>query len=160
MSKHHASLKAVALIIPLALAGPATAQQNVSAGTLSCDVSAGVGLILTQRQSLSCLFTPANGAAPDRYTGVIAEYGVALGAVQAGHLVWGVLAPSVGVPRGALAGSYGGAGAQASVGVGVGANLLVGGTGRSFSLQPLSVQGMTGVNVAGGITSVTLEAAR
>jgi hypothetical protein len=71
-------------------------------------------------------------------------------------LLWGVIAVARGLPAGALAGTYAGVGANASFGVGAGANILVGGTGRAFSLQPLSVQGQTGVNIAGGITTVTL----
>ena len=140
------------------LAAPALAQTTTKAGILSCDVSAGIGFILMQKQTLRCIFTPASGAAADVYTGRIDEYGVALGAVEKGHLVWGVLAPIEGVPHGALAGTYAGVGAEATAGVGVGANVLIGGTGRAFSLQPLSVEGQIGVNVAGGITTVTLIA--
>jgi Protein of unknown function (DUF992) len=142
----------------LALATPALAD-NTKVGVLSCDVSAGVGLILTQKQDLKCAFTPDNGGKQDFYVGHIDEFGVALGAVQSGQLVWGVLAPSAGTPKGALAGTYAGVGAQASAGPGVGANVLVGGSGRAFSLQPLSVQGQVGVNVAGGVTTVTLRPA-
>jgi len=139
-----------------ALSAPAVAQTTTKAGILSCDVSAGVGFVLIQKQTLRCIFTPASGAAPDIYSGRIDEYGVALGAVEKGHLVWGVLAPVEGVPHGALAGTYAGVGGEATAGVGVGANVLIGGTGRAFSLQPLSVEGQIGVNVAGGITTVTL----
>ena len=140
------------------VAAPAVAQTSTKAGILSCDVSAGVGLILVQKQTLRCIFTPASGAAPDVYSGRIDEYGVALGAVEQGHLVWGVLAPVEGVPHGALAGTYAGVGGEATAGVGLGANALIGGTGRAFSLQPVSIEGQVGVNVAGGITTVTLIA--
>ncbi len=134
----------------------APAQTTVQAGALTCDVSAGIGLILTQKQTMTCSFVPANGGPPDLYVGRIDQFGVAIGAVQQGTLVWGVVAPASGVPRGALAGTYVGVGAQATAGAGLGANALVGGTGRAFSLQPLSVQGQTGVNIAGGVTTVTL----
>ncbi|MCW2272966.1 DUF992 domain-containing protein [Rhodoblastus acidophilus] len=137
---------------------PAAAQSTV-VGALSCDVSAGVGLILTQKQTLRCVFKPANGGPGEAYTGRIDEYGVALGGVAAGHLIWAVLAPNTGLPRGALAGTYAGVGAEATAGVGLGANVLVGGTGRAFSLQPVSVEGQIGVNVAAGVTTVTLVAA-
>ncbi len=135
---------------------PAPAQSNAQVGTLSCDVSAGVGMILMQKQTMTCLFTPANGGPPEPYLGRIDEFGVALGAVNQGRLVWGVIAPSTGIPRGALSGTYSGVGAQATAGAGVGANVLVGGTGRSFSLQPVSIEGQTGLNIAGGVTTVTL----
>jgi len=149
-----------ALLACLCGALPAAAQQpSTVAGALSCDVSAGVGIILTQRQTLRCVFKPAGGGPGEVYTGRIDEYGVALGGVAAGHLIWAVLAPNSGLPRGALAGTYGGVGAEATAGVGVGANVLVGGTGRAFSLQPISLEGQIGVNVAAGITTVTLVAA-
>ncbi len=135
---------------------PAPAQSTAQVGTLSCDVSAGVGMILTQKQTMTCLFTPSNGGQPEPYLGRIDEFGVALGAVSQGRLIWGVIAPASGIPRGALSGTYTGVGAQASAGAGVGANVLVGGTGRAFSLQPVSIEGQTGLNIAGGVTTVTL----
>jgi hypothetical protein len=135
---------------------PASAQEFVKTGALSCDVSAGVGLILVQKQTLRCVFTSSKGGAPDFYNGHIDEFGVALGEVAQGQLIWAVFAPASGVPHGALAGTYAGVGAQATAGIGLGANVLVGGTGRAFSLQPVSVEGQVGVNVAAGITTVTL----
>jgi len=125
---------------------------------LTCDVSAGIGLVVFQKQDLRCTFHPAKGGPDTYYTGQIADYGVALGAVKEGYLVWGVIAATKTIAPGALAGTYAGVGAQATAGIGVGANLLVGGTGNAFSLQPLAVQGQVGVNVAAGVTSVTLIA--
>jgi hypothetical protein len=150
-----ACLTAAAALTAL-IASPAAAQSSVKVGTLTCDISAGIGMIITQKQTMTCLFNPANGAPPDKYIGRIDQFGLALGAVQQGTLVWGVIAPTSGVPRGALAGTYGGVGAQATAGAGLGANVLVGGTGRAFSLQPLSVQGQAGLNFAAGVTTVTL----
>jgi len=139
-----------------ALVSPVAAQPAGQAGTLSCDVSAGIGMILMQKQTMTCVFTPAGGGRPEPYLGRIDQFGVALGAVNQGHLIWAVLAPSAGVPRGALSGVYSGVGAQATAGAGIGANVLVGGSGGAFSLQPLSVQGQTGLNIAGGVVQVTL----
>jgi Protein of unknown function (DUF992) len=153
--RHVACLTAAAALSAI-VTSPAPAQTNVQAGTLTCDVSAGIGMILTQKQTMTCSFVPVSGGPPDLYTGRVDQFGVALGAVQQGTLVWGVVAPTTGVPHGALAGTYVGVGAQATAGAGLGANALVGGTGRAFALQPLSVQGQTGVNIAGGITTVTL----
>ncbi len=138
------------------VASPASAQSQVKVGSLTCDVSAGVGMILVQKQVINCTFTPDAGGPPDNYTGRIDEFGVALGAVQQGTLIWAVVAPASGVPHGALAGTYVGVGAQATAGAGLGANALVGGTGRAFSLQPITIQGQTGLNVAAGVTTVTL----
>jgi hypothetical protein len=146
----------IAASAALILSGSAAwAQTNTQAGKLVCDVSAGVGMILQQKQTLNCVFTPLTGQ-PEVYFGHIDQFGVALGAVGEGRLVWGVLAPAMGVSNGALSGTYTGVGANASVGAGAGANVLVGGTGRAFSLQPLSIQGQTGLNIAGGVTTVTL----
>jgi hypothetical protein len=145
-----------AAVVVAACAAPAMAQTGAKIGTLSCDVSAGVGMILMQKQSLVCTFRPDGGGAPDNYSGKIVDYGVGIGEVSSGHLVWGVIAADRGLAKGALAGTYAGVGAQAAVGAGVGANVLIGGTGRAFSLQPLSVEGMTGLNIAGGITTVSL----
>ena len=128
-------------------------------GTLSCDVSKGIGMFVVDKQKLTCVFKPDKGGDADNYTGSIDEYGVAIGEVAAGHLIWGVLAETSGLPKGALAGTYSGIGANASVGPGAGANILAGGTGRSFSLQPISVEGQEGINIAGGITTVTLNPA-
>jgi Protein of unknown function (DUF992) len=150
-----ARLTAAAALAAL-IASPAMAQSSVKVGTLTCDVSAGVGMIISQKQMMTCVFAPANGGPPDKYIGRIDQFGLALGAVNQGTLVWGVIAPTSGLPSGALAGSYGGVGAQATAGAGLGANVLVGGAGRSFSLQPLSIQGQTGVNIAAGVTTVTL----
>lgn len=136
----------------------ANAQHNTQVGILSCDVSKGIGLFVVEKQTLACTFVPTKGGAPDAYTGSIDQYGVTLGVVKEGHLVWGVVAPTAGLDKGALAGRYDGVGANASVGVGAGTNILVGANQRSISLQPISVEGQVGVNIAGGVTTVTLKA--
>ena len=153
--RHVASLSAAAALTAL-IASPVLAQSSIKVGTLTCDVSAGIGLLITQQQTMTCSFDPVSGGPPDLYTGRIEKFGLALGAVQQGTMVWGVLAPASGFPHGALAGTYGGVGAEATAGAGLGANLLVGGTGRSFSLQPLSVEGQSGLNFAAGVTTLTL----
>jgi hypothetical protein len=137
----------------------AMAQARIRVGTLSCDVSAGVGFILVQKQTLACVFKPDNGRPLFRYKEQIAEYGVALGGVEKGHLIWGVIAATAGIQPGDLAGEYAGAGAEATAGVGLGANVLVGGTGKAFSLQPISVEGEVGINIAAGVTRVILAPA-
>jgi len=156
MSARNLASLTIAVALAAAAPAPAAAQQNATqVGRLSCDVSSGVGLFLVQKQTMYCMFIPVDGR-PEPYLGRIDEFGVALGAVQQGHLVWAVLAPASGVPHGALAGTYAGVGAEATAGVGLGGNLLVGGTGRAFSLQPLSVEGQVGLNIAAGVTTVTL----
>jgi hypothetical protein len=137
---------------------PAFAQSGSQVGMLTCDVSRGIGMIVMERQSMVCSFKQAN-VQTEVYTGAIDEFGVALGVVKEGHLAWAVFAISQGVPRGALSGSYAGVGANASLVVGGGANILVGGTGRAFSLQPLTLEGQVGINIAAGVTTVTLVSA-
>ena len=156
MNNPYLASLAVAATLTAFVASPALAQSSLKVGTLTCDVSAGIGLLISQQQTMTCTFDPASGGPPDLYTGRIDKFGLALGSVQQGTMVWGVLAPTSGFPHGALAGSYGGVGAEATAGAGLGANLLVGGTGRSFSLQPLTVQGQAGLNFAAGVTTLTL----
>ena len=106
-------------------------------------------------RDLHCTFMPAAGA-PEHYAGTISKFGVDIGYVQNAVMVWTVVAPSVALPPGSLAGSYGGATASAMVGVGVGANVLVGGSSDTISLQPVSIEGGTGLDVAGGFASISL----
>jgi hypothetical protein len=153
------ALAGIASVTMVLVAASFPAQAKARVGTLSCDVSAGIGLIIFQKQTMTCTFTPDRAGPIDRYTGQIDEYGVALGAVEKGQLIWGVIAETEGIQAGALAGTYVGVGAEATAGVGLGANVLIGGTGRAFSLQPISVEGQVGVNIAGGVTRVTLRPA-
>ncbi len=153
------SLSALAFTLSAALAvTPASAGSKV--GTLSCDVSAGVGLILVEKQTMTCAFTPMGSGPSTYYTGQIVEYGLAIGAVEKGNLLWTVIALTDGAQPGALAGTYAGVGADAAAGLGLGADVLIGGTGRAFSLQPLSIEGEVGINFAAGVTTLTLAPAR
>jgi hypothetical protein len=158
MKLHIAAIAAVAITGTMLAAGPVAAQAPVKLGVLNCDVSKGGGLLLVRKQTLDCTFEAENGTTT-RYRGMITEYGVEIGKVEAGHLMWGVAAATTQPSEGSLAGKYVGAGAEASVGVGLGANVLVGGLDNSFALQPLSVEGQTGLNIAAGVMSVTLEVA-
>jgi hypothetical protein len=151
---------AAALPVLAALAAvPADAQVTPQVGFLSCDVSARIGLILMQRQSMTCTFRRTGGGPVERYTGTINEYGVELGGVEKGHLVWAVAAATQGVPAGALGGTYAGVAADAAFGPGAGASVLVGGSGRAFSLQPISVEGELGINIAAGVRTLNLTPA-
>ena len=159
--KHLPSLKAGLLTAALIAAGLAVnapavrAQSFVKAGVLTCSVSGGVGLIITSTKALSCTFEPDSGA-PERYTGSIRKFGLDIGVTGEAVIVWAVLSAVEGLPVGALAGSYGGVSAEASVVVGAGANALLGGSDRSIALQPLSVQAQVGLNVAAGIARLEL----
>lgn len=138
-------------------ASPASAQQapSIRAGTLQCDVSGGIGLIVGSTRDLECVFDPADGP-NERYVGTVRHVGLDVGVTGPGVMVWTVLS-STSRPRNALAGAYVGAQAAGSIGLGLGANALVGGNDRSIALQPLSVQAQTGLNVAVGVAELTLR---
>jgi hypothetical protein len=128
---------------------------TVKVGELNCDISAGIGMIITSHKLLACTFTPAGGGPREVYTGSITKLGVDLGATSGGVLAWSVYAPTSRQVA-ALAGHYTGASAEATVGVGAGANVLIGGSNQTITLQPLSIQGQTGINVAAGVTGLDL----
>jgi Protein of unknown function (DUF992) len=154
-----AILYAASLAVLTASAQTAVAQQGVKIGALRCEVSGGLGLIITSSKEMQCAFTSARGHR-EHYYGTIRKFGLDIGATNQGVLAWDVFAPSEGPKRGALAGDYAGVDASATVGAGVGANALVGGFGRSFTLQPLSIQAQTGLALAAGVASMTLRAGR
>ena len=142
----------------LAFAAPAAvaAPHGVNVGSLTCNVASGWGFVFGSSKDLHCTFRQ-NDRRALRYTGEISKFGVDIGYTEGGVLVWGVVAPSSDVRPGSLDGDYVGVSASATVGVGAGANVLVGGFDKSISLQPLSVQGNTGLNVAAGIGSINLK---
>jgi hypothetical protein len=146
-------LAAVALA---ALAAPSAQAADVEIGVLTCKVDGGVGFVFGSTKDLDCVFEGINGG-KDHYLGSINKYGIDLGFTGASMIVWTVLAPSADIERGALSGQYGGVSAEATVGLGVGANALVGGSEHGVALQPLSVQGQQGLNVAVGISELQLR---
>ena len=132
------------------------AQADVRVGVMTCDMGSGFGYVLGSSRDLHCTFVPAAGA-PEYYAGTISKFGVDIGYVQNAVIVWTVVAPTVAMPPGSLAGTYGGATASVTVGIGAGANVLVGGSSDTISLQPVSLEGGTGLNVAGGFASMSLS---
>lgn len=154
--KHRLSAcAAMAVIAGFAYAAPADAA-GVKVGVLNCHVSSGWGFIFGSSKNLRCNFSPSHGYG-ERYVGTISKFGVDVGYTSGGVIVWDVVAPSTSIRRGALQGSYAGATASATAGLGVGANVLVGGLDRSIALQPVSIEGNTGLNVAAGIGSISLH---
>jgi hypothetical protein len=149
------------IAVGAALATPAFAQPagGTKVGVLTCKTSASLGLIVGSRQNVRCSFAPDNGGPPENYVGHIGRLGLDLGVRGGGVMVWGVVMPTNGYHHGALAGRFVGANADASLGLGAGAKVLVGGSHRSVSLQPLSVTGQVGVNLALGIAGLTLRPA-
>jgi hypothetical protein len=138
------------------MAAPAHGQGNsVRQGVLTCQMSASIGLIVGSRQRLRCQFK-SNSGWVQNYSGVINRVGLDLGVTAGGVMTWGVLASTSNIQRTALTGRFVGASGDIAIGVGVGANALIGGTQKSISLQPLSVEGQVGVNLALGVAGMTL----
>jgi hypothetical protein len=151
-----ASAAVAAAIGTLAVAGPADAR--VRAGVLSCVVSPSVGFVVGSQKTMDCVFTPVHGRR-EHYVGWLTNVGLDVGFTNGGSLGWIVYAASR-PGKGALAGGYGGASAQATVAAGLGANVLIGGFDDSISLQPLSLGTQTGLNVALGVGGLRLAYAR
>jgi hypothetical protein len=152
-------LRLAALVLAAGLSTAAVAQDRVRAGSLTCDVSAGIGFIIGSQRTVHCTFTPSLPGPVEVYTGSIRRVGVDLGVTAGGVMIWLVYAPST-RSVGALSGSYVGASGQASAIAGLGANVLVGGSNRTVALQPLSIEGQAGVNVAVGVAELELQFAR
>jgi hypothetical protein len=157
-------LKAKRLLPALAAAAMATALQAMPAqalmkvGVLTCHVDGGTGAIVYSSKSLRCKFRSTSGR-EERYVGRITKVGLDIGETTGTSLMWNVFAPGS-TKKGALAGTYVGASAEATLGSGVGANVLVGGFERSITLQPVSLTAQTGLNVAAGVAGLTLESVR
>lgn len=139
------------------LPGGASAQSGVNIGNLSCTIDGGVGMILGSSRNGTCRFTPTGSTRAYVYRANISRLGVDVGVTNRSFLRWLVIAPGV-VKPGALAGNYSGVSAQASAGLGLGANVLLGGLRNSIALQPVSVQGQTGLNIAAGVSRLRLRA--
>jgi hypothetical protein len=151
-------LMCAALIGGLGIAMQAQADDHaagVKLGTLSCHERSGWGFVFGSSHAVRCTFS--NGARVEHYEGSISKFGVDVGYQQSGVLLWEVVAPNDHPEHGALDGHYGGLTAGAAVGVGLDANALVGGSDRTIALQPLSIEGTTGLNVAAGIGELTLR---
>jgi len=149
---------AALLALGLASAPAVAASKGVKIGVLTCDVAGGVGMIIGSSKAVDCVFEGTIGQR-ERYEGTIGKLGLDIGVTGKGVMAWAVFAPGK-LKAGALAGHYAGASAEATVAVGLGANVLVGGSDKSIALQPLSVQAQTGLNVAAGVASLRLKRAK
>ena len=158
MFRRCSTLAALALIVMFAV--PADAQSPPSwtqTGMLSCKVDPSIGFIIAGHQSMQCRFTQNAPNPPQVYEGALNMVGLNIGISAGGVFGWAVFAPTVGIPAGALAGEYVGASGDIGLGVGVGANVLIGGSGRTFALQPVSLEGSVAINVALGVSSLKLR---
>ena len=147
-----------AAIAALATVSGAQGQSRVEVGVLTCAASGSTGFIVGSTRDIRCRF---NRQGKDEfYTGTINKFGLDIGTTKQAQISWAVLAPTANLPRRSLVGTYGGVSAEATVGVGVGANALIGGSDKSIVLQPLSVQSQQGLNIAAGVSSLQLRAVR
>jgi hypothetical protein len=140
----------------LALLAPArAADTTVKTGTITCHVSSGWGFVFGSSRDLRCVYTGEGRT--ENYTGKISKFGVDIGYQQSGVILWAVFAPTTDLKAGALTGNYGGVTAGASAGIGGNANVLIGGSTQSITLQPISIEGITGINLAAGIAAISLK---
>ena len=149
MPKFFKGCSVAVFVAAMSLVAPVMAQppERTKAGTLACDISAGIGLIVTSKKSMTCMFMPEQPGPREVYTGSIGKFGLDLGATEGGEMVWTVLAPA-NKRFGALAGHYSGA------------NPLVGGVDRSVALQPLPLREEANINAAAGVIELDLRPAR
>jgi uncharacterized protein DUF992 len=160
MLKHRSTLAALALMAMLAV--PADAQTPpawTQAGMLTCRLNPSIGFIIAGHQSMECRFNPNGPFPPQAYEGALNTVGLDIGFTAGGVMGWAVFAPTSGVPAGALAGEYVGVSGDIGIGAGVGANILMGGSGRTIALQPVSVEGSVAVDVALGVSGLKLRPA-
>ena len=158
------AVRILAAIFAIGILGSATAAvaqaPGAKVGALACNLAPTVGFIIGSHQRLSCTYTPDGPFPREVYVGSISTIGLDFGVKGGGRMLWAVFAPTSGFPHGALAGTYVGASADVAVGLGLGANALVGGSQRSFALQPLSLEANTGINLAAGVSELRLHWAR
>lgn len=157
MFKRLCAIAAVLLAVTVA-APPASAVFRFEVGILDCRVDGGPGFILGSQKFMGCVFRPASSLRPaEPYAGSITKIGLDVGLTTGARIIWAVLAPTTTLPPGALDGRYFGVSAEATPGVGVGGNVLIGGFRRSIVLNPVSVQGQTGANVSATLSGLVLR---
>jgi hypothetical protein len=146
------------IIVTTAFVARPQAATRVEVGVLTCTASGSRGFIVGSTRYLRCRLH--HRGRDEYYTGTIRKFGLDIGATRQARIAWAVLAPTRALPPRSLAGSYGGLSAEATIGVGVGANALIGGSSKSIVLQPLSVQAQRGLNIAAGVAALHLRPVR
>jgi hypothetical protein len=141
-----------------ALAADNETVDHTEVGSLSCDVGDGSGFIVGSSRELTCIFNPVEeGQADEKYVGEINRWGLDIGETHNGQMSWLVLAPTESeYSEGGLNGSYKGVSAEATFGVGLGANVMTGGSENTLALQPVSVNTQNGMNLAVGVGEINL----
>lgn len=141
----------------LAVSFSAPAWAKAQIGILKCDTSIGIGEIFMRKQTMTCVFTHSDGRT-ENYTGTVHQYGLEVGEIKEGHLAWAVVAGTPMTGTGLLAGKYAGANAAVAAGLGLGADVLVGSTGDSLALQPIAIEGQSGISLSAGVEQLELAA--
>ncbi|MEM8651776.1 MAG: DUF992 domain-containing protein [Pseudomonadota bacterium] len=134
-------------------------EARIEVGLLTCRVEAGTGLVLGSSKDMACTFQGIDDFT-ERYSGNVKKFGLDIGSTDATTIKWAVFAPTTELESGALEGNYAGVAAEATVGVGIGANALIGGFDKSIALQPFSGQVQEGLNIAAGIGTMSLKTVR
>ena len=162
MKRRLVSVLVIGLLLGLAaLAQAGEEKKGVKVGTLRCNEASGWGFVFGSSHDLKCVFTGlAKGEKPLHFTGKIKKFGVDIGYQSNAIILWGVASTSEKVLPGEMAGSYYGASAEAAWAAGLGTNVLVGGSKKGFALQPVSVEGLTGLNVAAGVAEIEMKLAK
>jgi hypothetical protein len=159
MSRSSAAVAAIAVAVLALSAASAQAQpRQLQVGSLTCSLSASVGLIVGSQRNVNCIFHGQPSEPDEAYTGQITRVGLDVGFTAGGVIVWTVFADT-NRDAGMLAGTYGGPTAEVSVAAGLGANVLVGGSRRTVALQPVSFQGQVGLDIGAGISALELHPA-
>lgn len=158
MTKHWVLMVFASIATLVAPAAAQTPPAWTQIGMLSCKLNPSIGFIIAGHQSMECRFVQSAAYPEQAYQGALNTVGIDIGFSAGGALAWGVFAPTVGAAPGALAGEYVGASGDIGLGIGVGANVLIGGSGRTFALQPLSLEGSVAVNVSLGVSGLKLRA--
>jgi hypothetical protein len=151
---------AAVLAVAVVCAVEPAAAQRARAGLLTCDVSGGLGFLVGSVKQVNCAFAPDYPGPQEAYMGTFTRFGLDVGITGGGVMVWAVFTDTIGRGPGFLGGSYVGASGEVTVAAGLGANVLVGGSNRTIALQPLSVSGQVGVNLAVGVGDLTLQSLR
>jgi hypothetical protein len=157
MASIRLSAIAGAFLVFLVASATAQTQPIFRVGGLTCDTGPRVGLVLGSRQDMRCVFVANATGEQYTYRGTIRRVGVDIGVTRGGRLFWAVFARNSQIGRGTLRGSYVGASGNVAVGVGLGAKVLIGGSRRTITLQPLSIEGQVGLNLALGVTNLVLR---
>ena len=147
---------AIAAMAAVGFAGAAQADSRVKVGVLTCDVEPGIGYLIGSSKDLTCWFKPSGGGKTETYQGSIKKIGLDVGFTAKTKIAWLVFAATKNTKKHALAGTYVGASSEATLGVGLGGNWLVGGSNKSFALQPWSIQGQVGLNYSLTWSALTL----